>query len=143
MATVLVALPGGCAVGQWRSRPADKPLTRSELASRNLSLADDTHDSRLHEAFVRALASEGFTVVAHSPYHEDLEVTLSIARAPEGVVALATLRSDGFFIDEARAPLDGTVGTLAALARTLAISQATADFVRNSGTPQQRNLSGQ
>ena len=81
-------------------------------------------------------------MVAHPPYHEDLEVTLSVARKPEGAVALATLRSDGFFIEEAQAPLDG-IDAADALARTLAGSQGMADFVRNSGTPQQNSLSGQ
>jgi hypothetical protein len=138
-----LALLGACAVGHWRSRPADKPLTRSELSSRNLSVADDAHDSALHAAFVQALVNEGFIIVDHPPYHEDLEITLSIARAPEGVIAMATLRSDGFFIDEARVPLDGTDAAVATLARTLAISQGMADFVRNSGTPQQKALSGQ
>jgi hypothetical protein len=92
---------------------------------------------------VRALDKQGFAVVAHPPYHEDLEVKLSIARAPEGAVAVATLRSDGFFIDEARASLDGTDAAVATLARTLAVSEGMADFVRNSGTPQQKALSGQ
>ena len=138
-----LALLGACAVGHWRSRPADKQLTRSELSSRNLSVIDDAHDSALHAAFVRALAREGFAVVAHPPFHEDLEVTLSIARAPEGVIAMATLRSDGFFVDEARVPLDGSDAAVATLARTLAISQGMADFVRNSGTPQQKAVSGQ
>ena len=142
VASALAAL-GGCAAGQWRSRLADNPLTRSELSSRNLSVADATHDSMLHAAFVRALAREGFTIAAHPPYHEDLEVTLNVVRAPEGVVAVATLRSDGFFIDEACAALDGADAALATLAKTLALSQGTADFVRNSGTPQQKGLSGQ
>jgi len=44
---------------------------------------------------------------------------------------VATLRSDGWFVDEA-------VGTdLDALAETLALSQRVADFIRNSGLPQQ------
>jgi len=141
--TSALAALGGCAAGQWRSRLADNPLTRSEVSSRNLSVADATHDSMLHAAFVRALAREGFTIAAHPPYHEDLEVTLNVVRAPEGVVAVATLRSDGFFIDEARASLDGADAALATLARTLALSQGTSDFVRNSGTPQQKGLSGQ
>jgi len=71
-----MALLAACAVGNWRSRSADKPLTPSELASRNLSVADRAHDPALY-------------------------------------------------------------------ARTLAVSQGTADFVRNSGTPQQKSFSGQ
>jgi hypothetical protein len=142
-ASALVAVLGACAVGHWRSRSADKPLTRRELSSRNLSIADDAHDSALRAAFVRAMAKEGFAIVAHPPYHEDLEATLSIARAPDGVIAMASLRSDGFFVDEARVPLDGSDAAVATLARTLAISQGMADFVRNSGTPPQKALSGQ
>ena len=141
-AAAFVALTAACAVGQWRSRPAETPLTRSELSSRNLTVVDDARGPVLYRAFARALAREGFTVVAHPPYHEDLEVTLGVAPKPEGAVALATLRSDGFFIEEAQAPLDG-VDTADALARTLAVSQGMADFVRNSGTPQQHSLSGQ
>lgn len=143
LACVLAALFAACAAAFWRSRPANKPLTRSELSSRYLSIADQGDDPALHAAFVRALASEGFTVVAHPPYHGDLEVTLAIARAPGGAVAVATLRSDGFFVDEARALFDGSDSAPSALARTLAVSQGTAEFVRNSGTPQQQNFSSQ
>ena len=140
-AAALAVVGAGCAAGQWRSQRADDPLTRSELSSRNVSVSDGSHDPALYTAFARALASEGFTVVAHPPYHDDLEVTLSVANRADGTVAIGTLRSDGFFIDEVQAPLDGTAP--AALARTLAVSQGMADFVRNSGTPQQRNLTGQ
>lgn len=143
VAPILAALLAACAVGHWRSRSADEPLTPSELSSRNLSVADRARNPALHATFVRALASEGFTVVAHPPYHEDLEVTLSIARTSEGVVATAILRSDGFFIDEAHVPFDTTDAALATLARTLAVSQRTAEFVRNSGTPEQKSFSGQ
>jgi hypothetical protein len=51
-------------------------------------------------------------------------------------VLVATLRSDGFFVDEARAP-DDQRDALSQLARSLAQSQGMASFVRNSGTPQQ------
>jgi hypothetical protein len=74
-------------------------------------------------------------VVAHPPYHEELEVTVST----QGPVAIATLRSDGFFVDEERATGNDT----AALARALARSSAMADFVRNGGLPQQSNFSPQ
>ena len=140
-ATILAALGAACATGQWRSRRADNPLTRGELASRNLSVADEAHDAALSAAFARALASEGFNVVAHPPYHEDLEVTLSVVRRTDGEVVIGTLRSDGFFVDEVKAPPDDPAP--AALARALAVSQGMADFVHNSGTPQQRNLAGQ
>ncbi len=140
---VTALLVTACTVGQWRSRPAETPLSRGELASRNLTVADSGPDPALRQAFSLALAREGFTVVAHPPYHEELEVTLSVARTAETAVAVATLRSDGFFVDEVRATLDGNDVTAAALARTLAVSQGMADFVRNSGTPQQMNFSGQ
>ncbi len=140
-AATVLALSAACATGQWRSQRADDPLTRSELSSRNLSVADDAHYPALSAAFARALASEGFNVVDHPPYHEDLEVTLSVVRRTDGDLVNATLRSDGFFIDEVKARPDDTAP--AALARALAVSQGMADFVHNSGTPQQRNLSGQ
>ena len=115
------------------------PLSRVELASRDLTVADGGSDPALRQAFSLALAREGFTVVSHPPYHEQLEVTRSVERT----VAVATLRSDGFFVEEARATLDGNDATAAKLARTLAFSQGMADFVRNSGTPRQTTFSGQ
>ena len=139
VSSALATLAVACGGGQWQSRPADKPLTRAELSSRNVSILDQTSDPFLRAAFALALARKGFTVVPHPPYHEDLEVTLSVARTPAGMVATATLRSDGFFVDEARSPFDGTATAADALARTLAVSERTADFVRNSGTPQQRS----
>ncbi len=139
---IAVAFLATACAGQWHSRSADKPLTHGELSSRALSIADDAHDPTLYSAFARALAKEGFTVVQRPPYHEDLEVSLSIARKPAGALALATLRSDGFFIEEAQAPLD-CADAAEALASTLAVAQGTADFFRNSGTPQQKGLSGQ
>lgn len=139
--SLVVALVTACA-GQWHSRAAEKPLTPAELSSWNLTIADDAHDAALRAAFARALADDGFRVVDHPPYHEDLEVTLSMARDRAGAVALATLRSDGFFIEEVQARLDGA-GTAKTLARRLAVAQGTADFFRNSGTPQQKGLSGQ
>src|SRR5882724_8063345 len=56
---------------------------------------------------------------------------LEAALTHEDHALVATLRSDGWFVDEA-------VGTdLDALAETLALSQRVADFIRNSGLPQQ------
>ena len=86
---------------------AEVPLSRVELASRDLTVADGGSDPALRQAFSLALAREGFTVVSHPPYHEQLEVTLSVERT----VAVATLRSDGFFVEEARATLDGNDAT--------------------------------
>ena len=77
--------------------------------------------------FARALAAKGFNVVDHDPRKGHLEVTLT----HEADSLVATLRSDGWFVDEA-------VGKdVDALASTLAVSQRVADFIRNSGLPQQ------
>jgi len=62
---------------------------------------------------------------------------LSNVGAPDGSIAVATLRSDGFFVEEARAAAKENQTTATELARSLAISRGMADFVRNSGTPQQ------
>jgi hypothetical protein len=103
----------------WPARPADKPATRAELASYELTAPDPE--------LARAMAGEGFKVVDHAPYQGQLEVSLS----HEGDLAVATLRSDGFFVDEA-------LGTdVAGLAHTLAVSARVAEFIRNSGLPQQ------
>jgi hypothetical protein len=138
----LATLAVACSGGHWLSQPADKPLSRAELSSRNVSILDQTSDPSLRTAFVRALAKEGFTVVPHPPFHEDLEVTLSVVRTSAGTVATATLRSDGFLVDEAHSFVDGIDDAADALARTLAVSERTAEFVRNSGTPQQRDATG-
>jgi hypothetical protein len=138
---VLVALTAGCALGEWRSTPAERPLSRHELASREVTV-DTGDDPGLSQAVAQALVSEGFKVVSHAPYHEALELAVNVVHVSEGQVAVATLRSDGFFVDEARAPVQGS-DTAAALARTLAVSQAMADFVRNSGLPQQTAFSPQ
>jgi hypothetical protein len=138
--TVVVALASGCALGEWRSTPAERPLSHRELASWDVTVT--SADKDLANVVAQAMASQGFKVVTHPPYHEELELTLKVQQAPEGLVAVATLRSDDFFVDEVRAK--GTVGDAAAeVARTLAGSQAMADFVRNSGLPQQTNLSPQ
>ncbi|HEY5677974.1 MAG TPA: hypothetical protein VIR81_14370, partial [Myxococcales bacterium] len=63
----------------------------------------------------------------HPPYHRELEVTLT----REGEQLVATLRSDGFFVDEALGPSPEVI------ARTLAVSARVAEFIRNSGLPVQ------
>jgi hypothetical protein len=45
-------------------------------------------------------------------------------------------------VPQPQAPLDGA-DAAEALASTLAVAQGTADFFRNSDTPQQKGLSGQ
>ena len=80
--------------------------------------------------FSQALAARGFNVVDHDPRKGHLEVTLT----HEGDSLVETLRSDGWFVDEA-------VGKdLGALANTLAVSQRVTDFIRNSGLPQQHMI---
>jgi hypothetical protein len=111
--------------GHWPPRPAEHPATRRELAAYELTVQAASPEERAR--FAQALAAHGFEVVAHPPYSRQLEVTLT----HEGPSLVATLRSDGFFADEA---VGDDVETLA---KTLAVSQRVADFIRNSGVPQQ------
>jgi hypothetical protein len=134
---VLILLGSGCMSGEWRSTSADRPLSRNELASRDVTISSP--DRELANAVAKAMASEGFRVVTHAPYHTQLELEVSVQRATGGLVAVATLSSDGFFVDEARAGND-VYGAAAAVAKTLAGSQAMADFVRNNGVPQQNSF---
>jgi hypothetical protein len=129
----IVALTAACAAGQYRLTQASAPLTPRELGSHSVSVVDKGEPA-LALPFSQALANQGFAVVDRPPYREDLEVTLRHARSAPMLVA--TLRSDGFFVDEARVPEDQR-DALAQLASSLAQSQGMADFVRNSGTPQQ------
>jgi hypothetical protein len=137
MAAFVLAVSTGCAWGQWDSKPAERPLSRRELASRAVTVVGE---GEFAEALAQAMVHEGFNVVPHPPYHQELEVTLVTTGAQDGSLAVATMRSDGFFVDEAKAPAAGD-RTAAELARTLAVSQGMADFVRNGGTPQQANFS--
>ena len=107
-----------CAVGRWESVPAEKPATAAELAAWPVSV----HDPALAAEFERA----GFKVVERPPYKGELELRL------QGGVY--TLRSDGFFVDEAVGP---DVGSLAG---TLARSARVKEFCQNSGLPQQHAL---
>jgi hypothetical protein len=136
---IFIVLPTACTLGQWHSTSAERPSSRLELASRNLTVRYEGNHPGLDQALSRALASEGFTVVSHPPYHEDLELTLSVVREHDTAIAVASLRSDGFFVAEVRAPDQDDETAAAALARNLARSQGTADFIRNSGTPEQTN----
>jgi hypothetical protein len=96
-----------------------------ELAFYELTVRAGSPEERA--AFARALAARGFNVVSHDPRKGHLEVTLT----HEADSLVATLRSDGWFVDEA-------VGKdVDALAATLAVSQRVTDFIRNSGLPQQ------
>ncbi len=115
----LVLFLSDCGVGTWKYTRAEKPVTRAELAAYPVSVADPV----LREAMAKA----GFTVVARAPYKGELQLT--------GDGQLATLRSDGFFVDEFR-------GDPSAIAEALAASSRVADFVRYSGTVQQRAMPG-
>lgn len=114
--------------GHWPPRPAEHPPTAAELAFYELTVRAPSAAERA--AFSDALAARGFNVVDHDPWKGQLEVTLT----HEADSLVETLRSDGWFVDEA-------VGRdLGALANTLAVSQRVADFIRNSGLPQQHMI---
>jgi hypothetical protein len=112
----------------WPPRPAEHPATPAELAFYELTVV--AADPVEREAFARALSARGFTVVDHPPRKGHLEVTLT----QEDGTLVATLRSDGWFVDEALG------SSVEQLTETLAVSQRVADFIRNSGLPQQRML---
>jgi hypothetical protein len=128
------------ACSRYRSTRADHPLTHRELASRSVTITDAGGAPGFADALSQALAVEGFTVVDHEPYHGELELTVNTRRSRSGPVAVATLRSDGFFVDEVRAHVEQGDAAAAWLAKSLAISQGMADFVRNGGTPSQTNF---
>ena len=122
---LLVAL--ACAApAHWRPRPAEHPPTRAELAVYELTVR--AADPAERAAFAQALATRGFNVVDHEPRRGQLEVVLT----REDHTLVATLRSDGWFVDEALG------AEVSALAQTLSVSQRVADFIRNSGLPQQQ-----
>lgn len=137
---ILFLLATACAAGEYRSEPAERPLSPREIASRDVTVIEEGAQAGLGEAFAQALTQQGFRVVNHPAYHGELEVTLATQRSAQGPVAVATLTSDGFFVDEARAHLDRGDAAAAWLAKTLAISERMAEFVRNSGTPDQTNF---
>jgi hypothetical protein len=110
--------------GPWHSERAGRPLTRAELAVRPVTVVGDAP-----QTFAQALQDAGYRVVAHPAYRGDLEASLVLS----GDRAVATLRTDGFFVAET----EGPEGDLAALVRQLAESQGMADYIRNSGVPAQ------
>jgi hypothetical protein len=114
----IVLLLCACA-GSYQSVRTDTPATRAELAEYPVSVADPA----LRDAMARA----GFTVVERAPYKGELQLTK--------VGQVATLRSDGFFVDKVR-------GDPVAIAEALAASSRVAEFVRNSGTVEQRQMPG-
>jgi hypothetical protein len=117
-----LALVACAHAGHWPPRPAEHPATRAELQSYELTATDPE--------LAGALSEQGFRVVQHPPYKGELEAALT----REDAQLVATLTSDGLFVDEA-------VGSSpAGLAATLARSARVAEFIRNSGLPQQRAL---
>jgi len=114
---LLLLLLTACATGRWESVPAEKPATATELAAWPVSVHDP--------AVVPELERAGFKVVQRPPYKGELEL-----RVHDGVY---TLRSDGYFVDEVSGP---------EAAVRLARSKRIAEFVRNSGLPQQREHPG-
>jgi len=124
----LLAILACAPPAHWPPRPAEHPPTSSELAFYELTVK--AADPAEREAFARVLAARGFNVVGHEARKGHLEVTLT----HEDHTLVATLRSDGWFVDEA-------LGTeVESLAETLAVSQRVADFIRNSGLPQQHMI---
>jgi len=123
---LLAAFVLACAPrGHWPPRPAQHPPTPTELQIYELTVRAPSAEERAQ--FAEALRSRGFAVVDHEPFKGHLEVTLT----HEADSLVATLRSDGWFVDEA-------VGKdVESLAATLAVSQRLTDFIRNSGLPQQ------
>jgi hypothetical protein len=120
-ALILVVL-ACCAPSRWESVRAKEPATPAELAAYPLTL--EQPDAEL----ASALEEAHFKVVRRKPWRQELQ--LAVERTGEGL--RGTLRSDGYFVDEVVAPDAPT------LAERLAGSQRVAEFVRNSGTPQQR-----
>jgi hypothetical protein len=118
----LAALLVGCA-GGWQSERSPHPASRVELASCRVTVSAA---EPLGEELRQAMAQQGFTVVRHEPFLSDLRLRV------EGEVA--TLTSDEWFVDQVRAP------DAASIAAALAASRRVAEFVRNSGTVQQRDV---
>ena len=112
----------------WPPRPAENPPTAKELAFYELTV--QAPDPAEKAEFAQALSAHGFNVVNHPPYKNQLEVTLT----REDAIRVATLRSDGFFVDEALGQ------DFPEIAQTFAVSQRVTDFIRNSGLPQQHNI---
>lgn len=117
-----LALVACAHAGHWPPRAAGHPATRAELQAWEVTATDPD--------LARALEQRGFRVVRHPPYKGELEAVLT----REDAQLVATLTSDGLFVDEA-------VGSSPSeLAGVLARSERVAEFIRNSGLPQQRAL---
>ncbi|HEX4384955.1 MAG TPA: hypothetical protein VH083_18480 [Myxococcales bacterium] len=119
--SILLALAFSCATGQWESKPAEQPASRRELSLLRITVVGSP---QLGEA----LQQQGFEVVPHPPFRGDL-----LARYEDGVTKVS---SDGYFVDELRG------GDPQKLAERIAKSERIAQFVRNSGTVEQRSVPG-
>jgi hypothetical protein len=120
-ATILLAFACACAGGRWESVQAQHPATPGELAACHVTVVGS-------QPLAEAMAARGFTVVVHPAFRADLELRL------QGGVA--TLSSEGYFVDEVRG------GDPQEIAARLAGSERVAEFVRNSGTVEQREGPG-
>ena len=125
---LLLAILACARQAHWPPRAAKDPPTPKELAFYELTVKAADPEER--DAFASSLSTRGFNVVEHEPYKGQLDVTLT----QEHETLVATLRSDGYFVDEALGP------DVDALTETLAVSQRVADFIRNSGLPQQHPI---
>jgi hypothetical protein len=119
--SILLALTFSCALGQWESKQAEHPASRHELSLLRITVVGS-------QELGQALQEEGFEVVQHPPFHGDL-----LARYQGGVTKLS---SDGYFVDELRGDDPRQ------LAGRIAKSERLAQFVRNSGTVEQRSAPG-
>ena len=118
---MILAILAACTTTRWESERATHPTTDAERAACTVTVEAA---EPLGDELRRALALEGFTVVDHPPYKGDL-----LLRASPGV---GRLTSDGFFVDEVRA------ADAQGLSEALAQSRRVAEFVRDSGTVEQR-----
>jgi hypothetical protein len=126
--TLFAGLALACAPALWHQIRAEHPATRAELAIYPVTVLDGP----AHDELAQALAAVGFIVVAHPPYKGDLAVRV---KQQDGLL-VATVRSDDWFVDQLEAPDPRS------LAEAMATSQRIVDFIRNSGTIQQRMLPG-
>jgi hypothetical protein len=118
---LLLSFAFACAAGEWESVPAEHPASRRELSFLRVTVVGP-------EALAQAMARQGFEVVSHPAYREDLTL-----RYADG---LAVLRSEGYFVDQVRGD------DYEQIAERLARSRRVAEFVRNSGTVEQRSVPG-
>jgi hypothetical protein len=130
-ASVLCAM--ACAT-HWHTSRADRPLARTELGIHPVTV--DPAPEPLRDAVVQTLKDKGFRVVDHPPYRGDLKLVLAV----NGDRAVATLRSDDFFVDEAETELLDPEKAAAALVDSLAVSEGLAFYMRFNGTPAQQMI---